>query len=131
MYESMKRIFFLSELKISVLRSRYALQAWTNLLRSFRSPLNGLGVLIQISLGVVLDMLSFSSVLYSEVSSCVVVSDSGSGSALDVVAGRSGEESGDEGGWNVLDLCWGAILSSLGVDSVVCLLGNTSKFQPL
>ena len=81
MYESTKRIFFLSELKISVLRLRYALQAWTNLLRSFRSPLNGLGVLIQISLGVVLDMSLSSSVSYSEVSSCVVASDSGSGSA--------------------------------------------------
>ena len=55
-------------------------------------------------------MSSSSSVLYSEVSSCVVVLDSGSGSALDVVAGCSGEKSGEEGGRNVLDLCWGAIL---------------------
>ena len=44
-------------------------------------------------------MSSSSSLLYSEVSSCdVVSSDSGSGSVLDVVAvGCSGEVSGDEG----------------------------------
>ena len=81
------------------LRSRYALQDWMNLLRSFLSPLNVLGVLIQIYLGVMVAMSSSSSLSYSEVSSCDVFSlDSVSGLALDVVAvGHSGEVSGDEG----------------------------------
>ena len=75
-----------------------------NLLRSFLSPLNVLGVLIQISLGVIVAMSSSLSLLYPDVSSCDVVSlDSGSGLALDVVAtGRSGEVSGDEGGQKVV-----------------------------
>ena len=49
-------------------------------------------------------MLLLSSLSYSEVSSCDVVSlDSVSGSALDVVAvGCLGEVSGDEGGWKVV-----------------------------
>ena len=46
------------------------------------------------------------------------------GTALDVDAGgsvgHSGEVSGDEGGQKVLALRWGAILSSLIVDSIVC-----------
>ena len=69
-----------------------------NLLRSFLSPLNVLGVLIQISLGVMVAMSLLLSLSYSEVSSCdVVSSDSGSGSALDVVAADClGEVSGDE-----------------------------------
>ena len=75
-----------------------------NLLRLFLSPLNVLGVLIWISLGVMVTMSLSSSLSYSEVSSCdVVASDSVSGSALDVVAaGHSGEVSGDEGGWKVV-----------------------------
>ena len=57
-------------------------------------------------------MLLLLSLLYSDVSSCDVVSlDSVSGSALDVVAaGRSGDESGDEGGRKVVVFCRGAIL---------------------
>ena len=57
-------------------------------------------------------MLLSSSLLYSEVSSCdVVSSDSVSGSALDVVAaGHFGEVSGDEGGRKVVVFCCGAIL---------------------
>ena len=83
-----------------------------NLLRLFLSPLNILGVLIQISLGVMVTMSLLLSLLYSEVSSCDVVSlDSVSGSALDVVAmGHLGEVSGDEGGWKVVVFCHGAIL---------------------
>ena len=83
-----------------------------NLLRLFLSPLNVLGVLIWISLGVTVTMSSSSSLLDSEVSSCdVVSSDSGSGLALDVVAvGCSGEVSGHEGGQKVVVFCCGAIL---------------------
>ena len=83
-----------------------------NLLRSFLSPLNVLGVLIRISLGVMVAMSSSLSLSYSEVSSCdVVSSDSVSGSALDVVAvGCSGEVCGDEGGRKVVVFCCGAIL---------------------
>ena len=89
-----------------------------NLLRSFLSPLNILGVLIRISLGVMVAMLSSSSLLYSDVSSCdVVSSDSVSGLALDVVAvGHSGDESGDAGS-GLLSWCY---LVFLVVDSVVC-----------
>ena len=46
---------------------------------------------------------------------------------LDVVAGCSGEESGEEGGQNVLDLCWGpgCYFVFWVVDSVVgCELTN-------
>ena len=121
MYEIMKRIFFLLELKISPLRLRYALQAWINLLRLFLSPLNGLGLLSWISLGDAVEVISLSSllslVLYSDVLSCLLVvswSDSGLGMALDVIAGgsagRSGDVSGDEGGQKVLALSWGVIL---------------------
>ena len=117
MYESMKRIFFLSELKISVLRSRYALQAQISLLRSFLLPLNGFGLLSRISLGDAVEVISSSSLLslvsYSSCSLVVSWSDSGLGMALDVNAGsvgRSGDVSGDEGGRKVLTLRWGAIL---------------------
>ena len=113
MYDSTKMIFFLSELKISALRLRYVLQDWMNLLRSFLSPLNALGVLIRISFGVAIS--SSSSLSYSDVSSScdVVPSDSGSGSALDVVVvGRSADESGDVGGRKVVVFRRGAILYS-------------------
>ena len=75
------------------------------------TSLNVLGVLIQISLGVMVAMSSLS-LSYSEVSSCdVVSSDSVSGLALDVVAaGRLGDESGDEGGQKVVVFCHDAIL---------------------
>ena len=92
-----------------------------NLLRSFRSPLNGFGLLSRISLGDAVEVISslslLSSVSYSNVLSCSLVvswSDSGRGTALDVDAegsvGRSGDVSGDEGGQKVLALRWGAIL---------------------
>ena len=92
-----------------------------NLLRSFLLPYNGFGLLSRISLGDAVEVISSSSLLslvsYSDVSSCSLVvswSDSGLGMALDVNAGgsvgRSGDVSGDEGGWKVLALRWGAIL---------------------
>ena len=68
--------------------------------------------ILAVALTVMVAMSSLSSLSYSEVSSCDVVSlDSVSGSALDdVAAGRSGEVSRDEGGWKVVVFCCGAIL---------------------
>ena len=90
-------------------------------MRLFWSPLNGFGLLSQISFGDAVEVILSSSLLslvsYSDVLSCSLVvswSDLGLGTALDVDAGgsvgHSGDVSGDEGGWKVLALHWGAIL---------------------
>ena len=65
-----------------------------NLLRLFQSPLNGFGLLSQISLGDAVEVISLSLllslVLYSNVLSCLLVvswSDSGLGTALMLMLG--------------------------------------------